>query len=66
MPEPLPAGLAAEELFAERIRALDDAARVGLLVAAAEPAADLRVLLRAAAELGASGTTCSTRRRRPA
>ncbi|WP_051807189.1 AAA family ATPase [Actinoplanes subtropicus] len=52
VPEPLPAGLAAEELFAERVRALGDAARVGLLVAAAEPAADLRVLLRAAAELG--------------
>jgi len=52
VPEPLPAGLTAEELFAERVRALGDAARVGLLVAAAEPAADLRVLLRAAAELG--------------
>jgi len=52
VPEPLPAGLAAEELFAERIRALGAAARVGLLVAAAEPAADLRVLLRAAADLG--------------
>ncbi|MCU7725956.1 AAA family ATPase [Actinoplanes sp. KI2] len=52
VPEPLPAGLAAEELFAERIRGLGDAARIGLLVAAAEPAAELRILLRAAAELG--------------
>jgi DNA-binding CsgD family transcriptional regulator/tetratricopeptide (TPR) repeat protein len=52
IPEPLPAGAAAEALFADRINALDPAARTALLVAAAEPTAGLDALRRAVAALG--------------
>jgi DNA-binding CsgD family transcriptional regulator len=52
IPEPLPAGAAAEALFADRIRTLDPTDRAGLLLVAAEPSADLDVLRTAAARLG--------------
>jgi DNA-binding CsgD family transcriptional regulator len=52
IPEPLPAGAAAEALFADRINALDPAARTALLVAAAEPTASLDTIRRAVAALG--------------
>ena len=55
IPEPLPAGAVAEALFAERITALDPAARAVVLLAAAEPAAGLDVLRQAAAAQGHPG-----------
>jgi DNA-binding CsgD family transcriptional regulator len=52
LPDPLPIGRRLQEVFLARVRALREGAQTMLLIAAADSSGDVRVLWRAAAELG--------------
>jgi DNA-binding CsgD family transcriptional regulator len=54
LPDPLPASELIEARFARQVRLLPRETQIALLLAAAEPARDLTVIDRAAAELGTS------------